>query len=73
MTQKIAIWVNTVNDIRSMQRTLLKLVAWVNRWDMDFNVNKWNMDLNVIKCGVMQIRKKNLEFRWMMGGSNKLM
>ena len=29
---KIAIRVNTLNDIRSMQRTLAKLVAWANRW-----------------------------------------
>ena len=37
---KIARRVNTRNDIRSMQRTLDKLVDWANRWDMDFNVNK---------------------------------
>ena len=34
-----------------MQRTLDKLVAWANRWDIDFNVNK---------CGVMHIGKRNL-------------
>ena len=36
MTQK-ASRVNTPNDIRSMQRTLDKLVAWTNKWEMDFN------------------------------------
>ena len=45
---KIASRVNTLNDIRSIQRTLDKLVAWANRWEMDFNVNK---------CGVMSIGK----------------
>ena len=48
---KIASRVNTVNDITLMQRTLDKLVAWANRWDMDFNVNR---------CGVMHIWKRNL-------------
>ena len=58
---KIASYVNTLNDIRWMQRTLNKLVAWANRWDMDFNVNK---------CGVMQIEKINLVSvpdEWWMG------
>ena len=40
---KIASRVNILNDIRSMQKTLDKLVAWANRWKMDFNVNKWNV------------------------------
>ena len=40
-----------------MQRTLDKLVAWANRWNMDFNINK---------CGVMQIGKRNLEFQYQM-------
>ena len=35
--------VNTLNDIRSIQRTLDKLVAWANRWNMDFNVNKFGV------------------------------
>ena len=48
---KIASRVNTLKDIRSMQRILDKLVAWPNRWEMDFNVNK---------CGVMHIGKINL-------------
>ena len=47
---KIANRVYTRNDIRLMQRTLDKLVAWANRWEMNFNVNK---------CGVMHIRKIN--------------
>ena len=34
-----------------MQRTLDKLVAWANSWEMDFNVNK---------CGVMHLGKINL-------------
>ena len=34
---------NVINDIRSMQRTLDKLVAWANRWE---------------KCGVMHIGEK---------------
>ena len=54
---KIASQVNILNDIRSMQRTLDKLVSWVNRWDIDFNVNK---------CGVMHIRKRNLEVQYKM-------
>ena len=37
---KIAIQVNAINDVRSLQRTLDKLVAWGNRWEMYFNVNK---------------------------------
>ena len=40
-----------------MQRTLDKLVAWENRWDIDFNVNK---------CGVMHIKKRNLELQYHM-------
>ena len=32
-----------------MQRTLGKLVAWANRWDMDFSVNK---------CIVMHIGRR---------------
>ena len=50
---KIAGRVNTVNDIRSMQRTSDKLVAWASRWEIDFNVNK---------CGVIHIDKMNLHF-----------
>ena len=50
---KIASRVNTLNDIRSMQRTLDKLVAWANRYGMDFNVNK---------NGILHIGKKNVEF-----------
>ena len=49
---KIASPVNTVNDVRSMQRTLKKITL-ANRWDMKFNVNN---------CGVMHIEKINLEF-----------
>ena len=45
--------VNFLNDIRSMQRTLDKLVAWVNRWKIDFNINKY---------GVMHIKKKIQSF-----------
>ena len=44
LVTQIASQVNTLNDVRSMQRTLDRLVAWENRWDMNFNVNK---------CGVM--------------------
>ena len=40
-----------------MQRTLDKLVAWGNRWEMDFIVSK---------CGVMHIGKINLEFQYQM-------
>ena len=50
---KIASQVNILNDIRSMQRTLNKLVAWANRWEMNFNVNKY---------GVMHIGKKKFRF-----------
>ena len=38
-----------------MEKTLDKLMAWANRWDMDFNVNK---------CGIMNIGKINLEFQY---------
>ena len=31
---------NTPNDKRSMQSTLDKLVAWVNKREMNFNVKK---------------------------------
>ena len=46
-----------------MQGVLHKLVAWANRWDMDFNVNKY---------GVMHIGKRNLDFQYQMndGWSN---
>ena len=54
---KIASRVNALNDIRSMQRTIDKLVAWANRWDKDFNVNR---------CGVMHIGKRNLELQYQM-------
>ena len=37
---QIATGVNTLNGIRSMQKTLDKLVAWANRWEMEFNINK---------------------------------
>ena len=40
-----------------MQGILDELVAWANRWEMDFNVNK---------CGVMHIGKTNLEFQYQM-------
>ena len=40
--------------IRSMQRNLDKLVAWPNKWNMDFNVNKY---------GIMYIEKRNYEFQ----------
>ena len=41
--------VNTHNDIRSMQLTLEKLVAWTNRGNMKFIVDK---------CGVRHIGNK---------------
>ena len=37
--------------------TLIKLVAWVNTWEMEFTVSK---------CGVMHIGKRNLEFQYQM-------
>ena len=54
---KIASQVNTLNDIRLLQRSLDKLVAWANKWEMRFNVNK---------CGVMHIGKRNLEYQYQM-------
>ena len=46
--------VNTLIYIRSMQRTLEKLVAWANRWDMDFNVNKYGViHIGEKKCRVL--------------------
>ena len=56
---KIASWINTLNDIRSMQRTLDKLVVWANMWEMDFNINK---------CGIMQF-----QYQMNDGGSIQLM
>ena len=50
-------WVNTLNDIRSMRRTLEKLIAWANRQDMDFSVNKY---------GLMHIGKRNVKFQYQM-------
>ena len=52
MTKKLYL-----NDIRSIQRTLDKLVTWENRWDVDFSVNK---------CWVIHIGKINLEFQYQM-------
>ena len=57
LVTKAANQVNTFNDIRLMQRTFDKLVAWANRWEMDFNVNKWR---------VMHIGKRNLKFQYQM-------
>ena len=37
-----------------LQRTLDKLVAWENKWEMKFNVNK---------CEMMHIGKRNLEYQ----------
>ena len=54
---KIASLLNTPNDIRSIQKTLDKVVAQVNRCDMEFNVNEY---------GVMNIGKINLEFQYQM-------
>ena len=41
--------------MRSMQRTLDKLVAWANRWDME---------LNISRCDVMHVGKINLGFQY---------
>ena len=54
---KISNCINILNDIRLMQNTLDKLVAWINGWEMDFNISKW---------GIMHIRKGNLEFQYQM-------
>ena len=40
-----------------MRRTLDKLVAWANKWGIDFNVNK---------CGVMHRGRRNLDFQYQM-------
>ena len=40
-----------------MQSTLDRLVAWANRWDMEFIVNK---------CGVIHTGKRNLGFQYQM-------
>ena len=37
---KIASRVNTLNDMRSMQSTLDKIIVWANRWEIFFIVNK---------------------------------
>ena len=49
MTQKQLAWINTFDNIRSMKRTLDKLVAQANKWEMDFNGYKY---------GVIHIGKK---------------
>ena len=54
---KIASRVNNLNDVKSLQRTLDKLVVWSNKWEMRFNVNK---------CGGMHIGKRNFEFHYQM-------
>ena len=56
---KIASQVNTLNDLTSMQRPLDKLVAWVNRWEMDFNVNKCEKCRGNIKNVVLVEKLKN--------------
>ena len=40
-----------------MQRTLGKLVAWANGWQIDFNINK---------CGVMHIEERKLDLQYQM-------
>ena len=47
---EIARLANTLYDLKGD-----KLVAWANRWEMDFNVNKWR---------VMHIGKRNLKFQY---------
>ena len=59
---KIASRVSTLNDIRSMQRTLDKIFAWANRWEMDFDVNK---------RGLMHIGKRNLEFQYQINDEER--
>ena len=56
---KIASQVNILYDVRLMQRTLDKLFAWLNTWDMKFNVSK---------CRVKNIGKK-VQFQYQMNGS----
>ena len=38
-----------------MHRTIDKLVAWENRWEIEFNVNKG---------GIMHVGKRKLEFQY---------
>ena len=40
-----------------MQMTLDKLIAWANKWHMEYNIYKY---------GVKQIRKRNLKFQYQM-------
>ena len=54
---KIASRISTLNNIRLVQRTLNKLVAWANKQEIDFNINK---------CRVTHIGKRNLEFQYQM-------
>ena len=61
---KIASRVNTLNDIKLMQRTLGKLVAWANRWDMEFNVNIYRVMYN----NAYSEKKFSFSTRWMMVG-----
>ena len=44
-------WVNTLKDIKSMERILNKLVVWTKRGEMKFNIKN---------CKVMYIEKRNL-------------
>ena len=45
------------DDTKYLAERIDKLVAWENRWVLDFNVNN---------CGVMHIGKSNLEFQYQM-------
>ena len=54
---KLVSQINILNDIKLIQRTLDKLVAWANRWEMEYNINK---------CEVMHIGKRNLKFQYQM-------
>ena len=71
-----------------MQRTLDKLVAWENSWDIDFSVNKFDLLGSITRLAVhavrhhsgfeaMHIRKINSEFQYQMNdniiGSNQYM
>ena len=54
---KIASRVNTLNGVKSLQRTLDKLFAWSKKWEMKFNINK---------CGALHIGKINFKFQYQM-------
>ena len=56
---KIASRVNTVDNIRSLQKSLDRLGGWADKWGMEFNLDK---------CKVMHIGRNNLQYQYNLNG-----